>query len=137
MSASREKKSRQELNGSGWTDPKTAREAQQRKEQRRSSILYGVIAVAFALVAVTVIVWKSNIIQKTTTAATIDGEKYTAAEISFHYEKSPRCAATSTRFDCGSRICATIAAARSDSVVAVWHAASPSSSTKPTIILFM
>ena len=41
---------------------------------------------AFALVAVTVIVWKSNIIQKTTTAATIDGEKYTAAEISFHYE---------------------------------------------------
>ena len=86
MSASREKKSRQELNGSGWTDPKTAREAQQRKEQRRSSILYGVIAVAFALVAVTVIVWKSNIIQKTTTAATIDGEKYTAAEISFHYE---------------------------------------------------
>ena len=86
MSASREKKSRQEQSSTGWTDPKTAREAQQRKEEKRSSILYGVIAVAFVLVAITVIVWKSNIIQKTATAATIDGQKYTAAEVNFHYQ---------------------------------------------------
>ena len=86
MSASREKKSRQELNSTGWTDPKTAREAQQRKEEKRSSILYGAIAVAFVLVAITVIVWKTNIIQKTATAATIDGQKYTAAEVTFHYQ---------------------------------------------------
>lgn len=86
MSASREKKSRQELNSTGWTDPKTAREAQQRKEEKRSSILYGVVAVAFVLVAITVMVWKSNIIQKTATAATIDGQKYTAAEVNFHYQ---------------------------------------------------
>lgn len=86
MSASREKKFRQELNSTGWTDPKTAREAQQRREERRSSILYGVIAVVFVLVAITVIVWKSNIIQKTATAATIDGQKYTAAEVNFHYQ---------------------------------------------------
>lgn len=86
MSASREKKSRQELNNSGWTDPKTAREAQQRKEERRTSILYGIVAVAFVLVTITVIVWKSNIIQKTATAATIDGQKYTSAEVNFHYQ---------------------------------------------------
>ncbi len=86
MSASREKKARQELNSTGWTDPKTAREAQQRKEEKRSSILYGVIAVVFVLVAITVIVWKSNIIQKTATAATVDGQKYTAAEVTFHYQ---------------------------------------------------
>lgn len=86
MSASREKKSRQEQASAGWTDPKTAREAQQRKEEKRSSILYGVIAVVFVLVAITVIVWKSNIIQKTATAATIDGQKYTAAEVNFHYQ---------------------------------------------------
>ena len=86
MSASREKKSRQELNSTGWTDPRTAREAQQRKEEKRSSILYGAIAVAFVLVAITVIVWKSNIIQKTANAATIDGQKYTAAEVNFHYQ---------------------------------------------------
>lgn len=86
MSASREKKSRQELNGTGWSDPKTAREKQQRKEEKRSSILYGVIAAVFIVVAVTVIIWKSNVIQKTAAAATIDGEKYTAAEVMFHYQ---------------------------------------------------
>ncbi len=86
MSASREKKSRQELNGAGRSDPRTAHEAQQRKEERRSNILYGVIAVVFVLVAITSIIWKSNIIQKTATAATIDGQKYTAAEVTFHYQ---------------------------------------------------
>lgn len=90
MSASREKKSRQEQTSAGWTDPKTAREAQQRREEKRSSILYGVIAVVFVLVAITVIVWKSNIIQKTATAATIDGQKYTAAEVGFHYQNAYR-----------------------------------------------
>lgn len=90
MSASREKKSRQEQTSAGWTDPKTAREAQQRREEKRSSILYGVIAVVFVLVAITVIVWKSNIIQKTATAATIDGQKYTAAEVTFHYQNAYR-----------------------------------------------
>lgn len=90
MSASREKKTRQEQTSAGWTDPKTAREAQQRKEEKRSSILYGVIAVVFALVAITVIVWKSNVIQRTATAATIDGQKYTAAEVEFHYQNAYR-----------------------------------------------
>lgn len=86
MSASREKKNRQELAGSGWSDPKTAREAQQRKEQRRSSILYGVIAAVFVVVAVIALIWKSNVIQKTATAAVIDGEKYTAADVTFFYQ---------------------------------------------------
>ncbi len=86
MSASREKKNRQELAGSGWSDPRTAREAQQRKEQKRSSILYGAIAAVFVVVAVITLIWKSNIIQKTATAAVIDGEKYTAADVTFFYQ---------------------------------------------------
>ena len=86
MSASREKKTRQEQASSGWTDPKTSREAQRRKEEKRSNILYGVIAVAFLIAAAAAIIWKSNIIQKTATAATIDGEKYTAAEVNFYYQ---------------------------------------------------
>ena len=52
MSASREKKSRQEQTGSGWNDPKTAREAKERKEERRTNILYGTIGVVFLLVAI-------------------------------------------------------------------------------------
>ena len=88
MSASREKKTRQDQASSGWVDPKTAREAKQRKEEKRSNLLYGTIFVVFLLVAVAAIVWKSNIIQRTTTAVTINGEKYTAAEVSFYYQNA-------------------------------------------------
>ena len=86
MSASREKKTRQDQVSSGWTDPKTAREAQQRKEQKRSNILYGVIAIVFVIVAITSIIWRSNIIPKSATAVTINGEKYNAAEVDFYYQ---------------------------------------------------
>lgn len=50
---------------------RTAREAQQQKEARRSNIMYAVIAILFALLVVAVLVWKSNIIQKNATAATL------------------------------------------------------------------
>ena len=86
MSASREKKNRQDQTGSGWVDPKTAREAKQRKEEKRNNLLYGTIFVIFLLVAAAAIVWKSNIIQRTATAVTIDGEKYTAAEVNYYYQ---------------------------------------------------
>ncbi len=86
MSASREKKTREDLNSSGWTDPKTAREAQQRKEAKRSNMVYAAIAVIFVLVAVVSLTWKSNIIQKSATAATINGEKYGVAEVNFYYQ---------------------------------------------------
>ncbi len=69
-------------------DPKTAREAQQRKAEKRSNILYSVIAVVFVLVAIVCIVWKSNVIPKMATAATVDGEKYSAAEVNFYYKTS-------------------------------------------------
>ena len=75
MSASREKQNRQEQASSGWIDPKTAREAQQRKQEKRSNTLYGIIAVVFVLVAAAAILYRSNIIPKMSTAATIDGEK--------------------------------------------------------------
>ena len=88
MSASREKKTRQDQTSSGWVDPKTAREAKQRKEEKRSNLLYGTIFVVFLLVAAAAIVWKSNIIQRTATAVTIDGEKYTAAEVSYYYQNA-------------------------------------------------
>lgn len=52
-------------------NPKTAREAQQQKEVHRSNLLYGAIGVLFLLLAVAVFVWKSNVIQKHATAATL------------------------------------------------------------------
>lgn len=90
MSASREKQNRQEQVSSGWVDPKTAREAQQRKQEKRSNLLYGTIAVVFVLVAVAAIIYRSNIIPKMSTAATIDGEKYSAGEVSFYYQNAYR-----------------------------------------------
>ena len=76
MSASREKQNRQEQASSGWIDPKTAREAQQRKQEKRSNTLYGIIAVVFVLVAAAAILYRSNIIPKMSTAATIDGAHF-------------------------------------------------------------
>lgn len=88
MSASREKQNRQEQASTGWIDPKTAREAEQRKQEKRTSILYGVIGVIFAIAVVATLVWRSNVIPKMSTAATIDGEKYTAAEVNFYYQNA-------------------------------------------------
>ena len=70
------------------SDPKTLREAQQRKAEKRSNLMYGTIAVIFVLVAIVCIVWKSNVIPKTATAATVNGEKYTAAEVNFYYKST-------------------------------------------------
>ena len=86
MSASREKKTRQDQAGSALNDAKTAREAQQRREEHRTNVLYAVIGVVFVLVAIAAVIWKSNIIPKTATAATVNGEKYTAAEVNFYYQ---------------------------------------------------
>lgn len=86
MSASREKKNRQDLSESNWSNPKTAREAQQRKEEKRTNILYATIGVVFLIVAIMAVVWKSNIIPKMATAATINGEKYSAAEVNYYFQ---------------------------------------------------
>ena len=71
MSASREKKPRQDLSGSGWNDPKTAREAKQRQKEHSTNLLYGTIGVVFLVIAIAAVIWKSNIIPKTATAATV------------------------------------------------------------------
>ena len=70
MSASREKKTRQEKDPS-ILDPKTAREAAERKKQKRSDRMYAAIFIAFLLVAAIVVTWNSGILQKRATAVTI------------------------------------------------------------------
>lgn len=85
MSASREKKNRQNFAASGAVDPKVIREAEERAKQRRSNWLYGSIAVVFVLVAAFLLVWNSNVIQRGTTAVTVEGESYSAAEVGYFY----------------------------------------------------
>ena len=88
MSASREKKARQQLNASGYVDPKAVKAEEERKATKRTNTLYAVIAVAFVLVAVFTFVWNSGILQHKATAATIDGENYTVEEVGFFYHSS-------------------------------------------------
>lgn len=85
MSASREKKFRQELAAQGITDPKLIREAEEKAKVRKANTMYGVIAALFVLVAAALLVWNSGIVQRNATAVTIDGEKYTAGQVDYFY----------------------------------------------------
>ncbi len=88
MSASREKKKRQEFIAGGGVDPKAAREAEQKAAERKSTILYRVIFIAFVVLAIFLWVFNSGIIQRNKTAVTIDGEKYTVNDVAFYYQQS-------------------------------------------------
>lgn len=75
MSASREKKLRQDQTASGYVDPKAEKELEEKKAEKRSNVLYSVIAVLFVLVVAASFLWRSNVISRNATALTIDGRK--------------------------------------------------------------
>ena len=88
MSASREKKKRQEFLAGGGVDPKAAREAEQKAAEKRSKILYTTVGVLFVVVAAALFVYNSGILQRSKTAVTIGGESYTVAETSYYYQEA-------------------------------------------------
>lgn len=85
MSASRERKKRQEFLASGGVDRKAAQEAQRKSAERKSAILYSVIAVLFIAVTVALLIYNSGILQRKATAVTIGGTSYSAGDMSFYY----------------------------------------------------
>ena len=88
MSASREKKARQQLNASGYVDPKAIKAEEERKATKRTNTLYAILGVAFVLVAVFTFVWNSGMMQRGATAATIDGKNYNVEEVGYFYHSS-------------------------------------------------
>lgn len=90
MSASREKKIRQDLESSGFVDPKSEKAAQQKIAETRANRLYACIAVIFVLIVAAILIWRSNMISRSATAATINGENYNAAEVTFYYQNAYR-----------------------------------------------
>ena len=89
MSASREKKRRQELlAANGGIDPKAVREAEQKAAEKKSSILYTCVAVAFVVVAAALLIINSGIVQRSRAAVIIDEEKYTAADVSYFFNSA-------------------------------------------------
>ena len=85
MSASREKKSRQENLAGGYVDPRTKREKDEQAKDRRSNALYIAIAVIFVIVGIVVTVANSKVIERSADAVTIANETYTAADVSYFY----------------------------------------------------
>ena len=88
MSASREKKARQQLNASGYVDPKAIKAEEERKATKRANTLYSILGAAFVLVAVFTFVWNSGMMQRGATAATIDGENYSVEEFGYFYHSA-------------------------------------------------
>ena len=85
VSASREKKGRQDLSAQG---PSEKNMKQQREEQaaKRSRILYTILGAVFAVAAIALLVYNTGFFQGRATAVTIDGQKFTAADLEFHYQ---------------------------------------------------
>ena len=94
MSASREKKARQELNESGYVDPRKAREAKEKAKERRSTRIYTAVIVAFVLLGVVLFasgrIQASNEAKETArigaeSAVTIDGEDFSVNDVAYYY----------------------------------------------------
>ena len=88
MSASREKKIRQERASSGYVDPKQVKADEEKAKERRTTNRYTAILALFVLCAVALLVWNSNIIQRGTDALKVDGETYSAADASYFYHNA-------------------------------------------------
>ena len=84
MSASREKKNRQERAAQG-VDPRAERLAKEAAEQKKNRLVYGGIAVLFVIVAVVVLLVNSGIFQRRSTALTVDGQDFTPGEVDYFY----------------------------------------------------
>lgn len=84
MSASREKKTRTDDITQGPTSREQKRQ-QEEKEARRSKIIYRTIGALCAVLTVAVIFWHSGLLQRNAAALTINGVKYTAADVQYYF----------------------------------------------------
>lgn len=85
MSASREKKNRQELAAQGYVSPRAKREAEEKATQKKNRLLYGGVAIVFVIVAAVVLLYNSGIFQRRATALTVDGQDFSAAQVDYFY----------------------------------------------------
>ena len=85
MSASREKKIRQELAEAGIPDIKEIRAKEEREKQRKANLVYALGFAAFVVIAAALILWNSGVFQRSANALSIDGEKYSVSEVSYYY----------------------------------------------------
>jgi len=88
MSASRERKKRQEYFANGGVDKKAVKEAEQKAANRKSNIMYGSLAIALVIITACLLVYNSGILQRKSSAVTVGDVTYTAADAAFYYNES-------------------------------------------------
>ncbi len=81
MSASREKKQRQ---GAG-PDQKALKAQQEQAARRRKTIIYSIVGAVSAVLVIALLVWRTGFFQARATAATVGGEKLSAAQLGYYY----------------------------------------------------
>ena len=81
MSASREKKQRQNTGPS----ERSAKLQQEQAAQKRQIIIYSVIGGVVAVLVAALLIWNSGFFQARATALTLGNEQLTTAELSYYY----------------------------------------------------
>jgi len=84
MSASREKKQRQNDPDQGLTQ-KQRKEREEQQAAKRKGMLYAAIGVVVAVLVVVLLVWHSGIFQRSATAVSVAGRDYHATDVAYYY----------------------------------------------------
>ena len=84
MSASREKKVRQDVKGQELTE-KQLQAQKEAAQAKRNSIIYTVIGVVAAVAVAALLVWNSGFFQDRAAAVNIGGTEYSVADVQYHY----------------------------------------------------
>ena len=87
MSASKDRLLRKQQIEAG-TDKRSAAKAKEAAKQRRSNITYAVVGVAVVIFVAFVLFYNSAFMLRHTTAVTIDGQEYSAAQLNYYYSTS-------------------------------------------------
>ena len=84
MSASREKKTCQDADDSILSQ-REQKKLQEERQARRSTIVYTIVGIVCVVFAAALLVWNSGILQRTLPAVTVNGVKYTAADVQYYF----------------------------------------------------
>lgn len=87
MSASREKKTGQDVTTQGPTSREQKRQKEE-KEARRSTIRYITVGIVCVVLALFLMIWNTGLIQRNATAATIHGVKYTTTDVQYYFNST-------------------------------------------------
>ena len=98
MSASREKKTRQER-GSDYVSPKQKKALEEQKANRRTTAIFAVCAVAFVAALAAMVLWNNGVFQRGAAAASVNGKDYSVSDVAYYYYNSRANAVNSSGLD--------------------------------------